>query len=458
MTKITPRTFRLVCLLALALISHALYASMVPPWQAPDEPAHFEVAELIHANGRLVTPADRGPGLQPDIVASLDRNKFFQYIPWAIRDHVIQAYQFQQPPLYYILAAFTWWVAPGQSIENQLLFMRFLSVVMNLGMVALAMFTMERLEPQDEFLQWTVPAFVGLLPMSTFISSTVNNDNLANLVAAAAVLVATDYLMCGARARDILAFLFFVPLAALSKRSALIVMPIGFIAVVFAHLKPAAWRRITPRRAMVAFVLPIVLLVVLILLAASSEPVMAQARSIYQRLTYTSNVPALADLVQAEADRVPVHAVAIFTSFWGAFGWETIHFPIVAYWLLLGLSGLAVLGFLRYYLRAVREHVPQASVLGLYVLIPLFLFVAVALAFGLYDTDPANLWWGKGAPGQGRYLFPGLIPLATILMIGVRELIPSRFRRPVTALTVAALAAFNLASLFLVILPYFNAL
>lgn len=457
MIRINPRRFRLVCLLAMALVAHALYATQVPPWQAPDEPAHFEVAELIHVKGRPVTIADRGPGLQPDIVASLDRNKFFQYIPWAIRDRVIQAYQLHQfQQLYYLIASATWWVAPGQPIEFQLVVMRFLSVIMNLGTVVLAMLTIEKLEPRDEFLQWTVPAFVGLLPMSTFISSSVNNDNLADLVAAAALLAATDYLMNGRRLRDIVAFLILVPIAAFSKRSALIVIPIGFIAALLAHTTAAAWRRITPRRVIALFVLPILVILLLIILATSSAPVMAQARSLYQRLTYSTNVPALADLVLAAVTRAPTHAVAIFISFWGAFGWQMIRFPTAIYWLLLGLSGFAVIGFARYYLRAFRQHSPQAAVLALYALIPLFLFVAVALAFGFYDTDPANLWMGKGAPGQGRYIFPALIPLATIFMLGLREFIPPQFRRPGTALAVAAFFAFNLASLFLVVMPYFN--
>lgn len=457
MISVTPRKVRLFSLLAMALVSHALYASLVPPWQAPDEPAHFEVAELIYEKGRPVTLADRGPGLQPEIVASLDRNKFFEYIPWAIRDHVIQAYQLQQfQQLYYAVAAPTLRATQGQPIEIQLLVMRLVSVLMNLGMVVIALLTMERLEPQDEFLQWTVPAFVGLLPMSTFISSSVNNDNLANLVVSAGVLVTTDYLMLGARLRDIASFLVLVPLAALSKRSALVIIPMGAAAGLFAHLQLPDWRSVSPRRALALFVLPAMLFIALAAFAVNSEPVMAQARSVYQRLTYTSNVPALPDLAQAVAGRIQVHAVSLFTGFWGAFGWQMIRLPNIVFWLLLGLSGVATIGFARYYSRTVRAHTPEAAVLGLYVLIPIILAIAVVLAFGLYDTDPANLWWGKGAPGQGRYLFPALIPIATILMLGLREFIPDRFRRTGAAITVAALALFNLASLFLVIVPYFR--
>lgn len=453
----SSRRARWLLLLALALVSHALYASLVPPWQAPDEPAHFEVAELIHEKGRPVTLADRGPGLQPEIVASLDRNKFFQYIPWAIRDHVIQAHQLQQfQQLYYAVASLTWWIAAEQPIEIQLVVMRMISALMNLGMVVVALLTMERLEPQDGFLQWTVPAFVGLLPMSTFISSSVNNDNLANLVVSAGVLVSTDYLLLGARVWDIVAFLLLVPLAALAKRSALVIIPMGAAAALFAHFHLPDWRGATRRRVLAVSLLPAVLIVALAALAVNSEPVLAQARSVYQHLTYTSNIPALPDLAGAMASRIQAHAVSMFTSFWGAFGWQTVRLPDIVYWLLAASSGVALIGFAHYYSRVIRARAPEAVVLGFYVLIPLTLMLAVMLAFGLYDTDPANLWWGKGAPGQGRYLFPALIPIGTILMVGVRELIPDRLRRMGTAATVAALVFFNLACLFLVIVPYYG--
>ena len=204
MIRISPRSSRFLILLALAFVCHTLYAILIPPWQAPDEPAHFEVAELINAKGRAVTYADRGPGLQPNIVASLDRNKFFQYTPWAVREHVILAHQLHQSQqLDHELAAWTWPLTPRRPIESQLLVMRFFSVAMAMAVVALALLTIERLFPRDRFLQWTVPAFVGLLPMSTFISSSVNNDNLANLVVAAGILVITDYLLRGARWLDV---------------------------------------------------------------------------------------------------------------------------------------------------------------------------------------------------------------------------------------------------------------
>jgi hypothetical protein len=294
--------------------------------------------------------------------------------------------------------------------------------------------------------------------MSAFISSSVNNDNLANLVVAAGILVITDYLLRGNRWLDVLAFAILWPLAALAKRSALVLIPIGFVAVALSLSARSAKRKTRSRRLFVTSVVSLLAILVLLVLAFRSEAVLAQVRSVYQRLTYTTDLPSLSDLAQVVKQNSGDYLVATFTSFWGNFGWLTIKFPDAMYWLLLGLTAFAMLGFVRYYVRALRLHDPESPVMVVYLIAPVVLFLAATLAFGLYDTDPTNLWWGKGALPQGRYLFPALIPIATLFMLGVREFIPARFRGWGAAAVIAILAAFNLGSLFLVVLPYFRSI
>src|SRR6266545_109026 len=50
-------------LVALALLHGLLYVWLVPPWQAPDEPAQFEYAALIAALGRTPTVGDKDAAL-----------------------------------------------------------------------------------------------------------------------------------------------------------------------------------------------------------------------------------------------------------------------------------------------------------------------------------------------------------------------------------------------------------
>ena len=235
-------------------------------------------------------------------------------------------------------------------------------------------------------------------------------------------------------------------------------IPIGFVAAALSLLAEGAKRKIKLRWWIVTSVVSVLVILAILVLAFRSEAVLAQVRSVYQRLTYTPDLPSLSDLAQVVKENSGDYLVATFTSFWGAFGWLTIKFPDAVYWLLLGLTAFAMLGFVRYYARALRLHEPQSPVMVVYLIAPVILFVAAAVAFGLYDTDPTNLWWGRGALPQGRYLFPALIPIATLFMLGVREFIPARFRGWGAAALIAILAAFNLGSLFLVMLPYFHSI
>src|SRR5262245_42618066 len=67
-------------LAGLALIHALLFAWLVPPWQAPDEPTLFEYAALVARLGRVPTTADNDPALERQIVDSLVRQRFFEYL------------------------------------------------------------------------------------------------------------------------------------------------------------------------------------------------------------------------------------------------------------------------------------------------------------------------------------------------------------------------------------------
>src|SRR5262245_27579440 len=67
-------------LVALALAHGLLYAWLVPPWQAPDEPTQFEYAALVGRLGFIPAATDSDPEIERQIVASLVRQRFFEYL------------------------------------------------------------------------------------------------------------------------------------------------------------------------------------------------------------------------------------------------------------------------------------------------------------------------------------------------------------------------------------------
>jgi hypothetical protein len=132
-------------LVALALVHGLLYAWLVPPWQAPDEPTQFEYAALISRLGFIPAATDSDPQLEREIAASLVRQHFFEYLlghppaaaPQSLDD--VRALFFMprqvgnDPPLYFVIAALPIRALAGHPIEAQLMALRLLGVLLIAG-------------------------------------------------------------------------------------------------------------------------------------------------------------------------------------------------------------------------------------------------------------------------------------------------------------------------------------
>jgi hypothetical protein len=134
-----------VLLAALALIHALLFAWLVPAWQAPDEPTLFEYAALVARLGRVPTTADSDPALERQIVDSLVRQRFFEYLtgqaaphPPRSLDDVREVFFLPRqvgsdPPLYFLIASLPLRALAAWPIETQLLALRLLNALMVVG-------------------------------------------------------------------------------------------------------------------------------------------------------------------------------------------------------------------------------------------------------------------------------------------------------------------------------------
>ncbi|HUW96852.1 MAG TPA: DUF2142 domain-containing protein [Anaerolineae bacterium] len=91
------------------------------------------------------------------------------------------------PPLYYLLAALVLTPLRDQELILQLYALRLCSVLMAASTVLVALSTVKLLFPLDPVLPLTATAFIACLPMHAFMSASVNNDNLAELIASLVV-------------------------------------------------------------------------------------------------------------------------------------------------------------------------------------------------------------------------------------------------------------------------------
>ncbi len=185
-------------LILTAFAGWAMELHMLPPWQGPDEPRHFEMVILTKPLGRKPTPADLDTSLQKALIRSMRATHFARY-GWLDPSRPVDlakattldeiwpapAHMFQQPSLYYRLAS-AWRMVGPSALLPALYWLRvfslFLGVLSLLTVIAVAL----KLFPSQPGWAFLVAAFVGWQPMLGQMFAVVDNDVLVVFWATAA--------------------------------------------------------------------------------------------------------------------------------------------------------------------------------------------------------------------------------------------------------------------------------
>jgi hypothetical protein len=210
--------FSLPIALAVALANGVLFSLLVPPWQGPDEHGHFAYAALLYRHAMDDDAVQRleweeggkdhaeALALKAAVVGSMGEYNWTRLVsghptpgapafPPGGKDLYLELmWQIRQPAPYYWLCAAALHVANtlGAGIDPfvdpaaALRVMRFVSVLLNLGVVALAWLAGVLLGGRRlPWLRLALPLAVALLPMHTFIASVVSNDVISDLAVTA---------------------------------------------------------------------------------------------------------------------------------------------------------------------------------------------------------------------------------------------------------------------------------
>jgi 4-amino-4-deoxy-L-arabinose transferase-like glycosyltransferase len=159
-----------------------LYAAKTPPWQVPDEPAHYNYIKCLAENYRL--PVLRMGDYPHDYLEEIKAKRF----PPEMSIEPLR-YEFHQPPLYYILAAVVYKLFAGR-----LLPLRLLSVLLGCCLLWVAYHIAREIFPGDEALALGATAFVAFVPMHVAMTAAVNNDPLAELILAGILWMLVRYI------------------------------------------------------------------------------------------------------------------------------------------------------------------------------------------------------------------------------------------------------------------------
>jgi 4-amino-4-deoxy-L-arabinose transferase-like glycosyltransferase len=428
--------------LILFLLCAGLWSLAIPPFETPDEPGHARFVNFLLERQRLPVAGEEAPG------------------------------EAHQPPLYYALAAalarvfhldpirveparnpaFRWY---GGTQENKYLHepsedaatlrrLRLLSVALGAGTVALIYLmgvASGALSPRAAVL---VAAFAAFLPQFTFISGSLNNDSLANFLAAGALAsLAAALRRPSHRALWGLAGIL-AGLGLLAKFTGLALLPCGAIALLLARRVPpedGGFRRgAAPAAAL--FFLPALLI---------PAPLWARNGLVLgDPLGLAAQVKTLPNLLDpknlASGYFFTEFPVVLFESFCGRFGWMSLRLPAVLYIAALAATLTAVAGLIL--MGRQRRDCPPPRAHAL-----LWAAVAVQLA----QIVVYNMTFTQA---QGRFLFPVLGPIAILFCSGMVQAARRLGWKEMTGLRalvlIALLAGANLCLLRLLVMPAYR--
>jgi 4-amino-4-deoxy-L-arabinose transferase-like glycosyltransferase len=456
----------------IAVVSGFVWAVLVPPWQAPDEIAHFAYAQYLaetghtsvdpHATSNYSTeqqyamengltntyrnsPRGRPPWRQ------LDRRL------WEARDTLSHpsksngggAPSLNYTPEYYALSALGYYAFDWGDIFARLFGMRLISVLLG-GLSTLFVWLFAReLFQREGFLPNTAALCVALLPEFGFISGVVNNDNLLIMLASLEFYLLARSLRRGLTPRLAVLIGVVLGLGYLAKPSMAAFGPAVAGVVAWPAIRSRDPRLL--KGAAISFAgFAGIALVWTAIAALSNRGVTtvttanASPFSLHDYLAYIKHfyVPGPDKWFGTQT---PVYSVWMH-SFFATFGWSDTLFPDRVYRVLTGLCvGVAVLLGVAAWRerRAARRALPiilvgAASV----VVLLLLLHLAFYLTFAGYPGE------------QGRYLLP-LVPFFGAALAASTLALGRRWAPLLAVFYVTALGCFTLFSYGLELTRYY---
>ena len=428
------------------LLAGALYATYTPPWQTPDEPAHYNYIRQIAEDGCCprINAGDWDSAYLSELTTArfapeyLDRLDSIQY-----EDH--------HPPLYYLLASIVYKLSAGGLVA-----LRLFSVLLAAGVVGLSYLMSRRILPGQPQVALGVMALTAFLPQHLSMMSAVNNDALAEPLVALMLFWLIRYL--DEENVPIWQLGLLAGLALLTK------ITIYFLVLLAPLVIWLKWRRQTGSlRDLIRS------LAIFALIAGVMGGVWwLRNISVYEFpdfLGLAAHDRVVSDQLRT-ADYIAQHGSATylrqllsatFKSFWGQFGWMALPLDgVLGGWIYRGFALLALVGCSGALLgggqsrSSTNDNEPARQIPAAVWVILLATVLVVLLQYVYYNIEFVQ--W------QGRYLFPALIPIAFVLVFGIdhwRARLLWRWDAPrwLTPVAPMCLFALDIYLLFRVIVP-----
>lgn len=412
------------------MVVATLFALYTPPWQNPDEPAHYNyVAHIAEGKGLPVLQmGDYDQALRDELTAA-------NFPPE--RSIAPLRYENYQPPLYYLSAAPVFWLGRTLGNTQPLYWLRLYNVLLGAISLLLLYGALRVAFVNRPTVALAGTAFTALLPMHVAMTAAVNNDGLAELLLLAAMLTLLRWMAVRLKGtlqgeRLLLLLGIVLGLGLLTKIYAYALLPVCLLGVLTTVWRTQLGALGDKTRAALQ-----PLFSVLIPAGLLGAPLWLR-----NALNYGWRDP----LGLTWHDQVVVGQVTTvewlaqngwpaywqrawdftFKSFWGVFGWLGLFLDQRIYTVLLLFSALLAVGALWSIWQTLMRWRLLPKMQQQAILLFTLMLLAVLASYALYNL--------KFVQHQGRYLFWGLLPISALMAAGWRAI--TRWRPALAAAAV----------------------
>ncbi len=392
----------LLGLCGLYLMLAAGYAVLMPPWEGPDEPAHYLLALNLARVGKFSSLENNYEAHQPQAYYRLTSVP----LKWLyLRDPEAVVY-FRPEPDYSHAETRTPifpWSDENFRILPGMYLLRGLNILLGLGAWRVMYAGLRRLAGGRREIALGALYFGALTPQFLHTVATINNDVLGFLAGAFLFWLLSIFYERGLTQGEIL--LAGVAALLLPLATKLTVLPVSAaFLVILLWDQGKRWLRGRLVWGMVVFGLVVF------------AGLRWWAPEVWEYLW--SNLIWRAFAVQPDAltpDYLWTYGRRLLWSYWGTAGWLAVELPA---WVVMGLTGLAGLGAGVSFWGMVKKEIVETAKQDR----GLWLVVLVGVAAVVKNSLNTIF-------SQGRFLFPALGPISFVVVSGWYQLAPLPFRR-----------------------------
>ncbi len=433
-----------ICLLlAIFFAKELLWSYLTPPWQAPDEIAHYGYVESLFYEHTFPVLGQTLLSERVQAIGPVDPSKQIDYYKGSLDLNWIA----QHPPLYYLVLQPLYAFLPHDDAVTCIFILRFISMLLGCVTLWFAGKTLKILIPENELLQKTVLVAMAFLPMFSSISAVMNNDNLVFMLASILTWLSVKN-FDHHDTRGSLQMGILLGLLALTKATSLPLFLSIFILEVIKHLRAKLQGKNYPKcflkHQFVIFgsalaiagwwyVRNLVLYKMFlpdIGSLATHEPSLIQLfPNLPMMFPESTGIIALPQASLWDFFITQGFLWEYYKNIWGAFGQFFFRLFSWQYLIIAVISLASVCGYIKVAFQAFQQKNSIKNLFkkmltwkGWTMLLP-FLAVAAGVTYELFQIYRERGFLGAM---QGRYMFSALMALMYLLIRGIEKLIPKK--------------------------------